>query len=157
MRFLTASLTAAVGFAVLATGISACSDSTDDAGTAGAAGKATGTAGSSDDAGAAPTAGSTASGGGGASNGGGGGEAGAPACSFTSEACLGCITSKCTAQFAACSTSDPCAKGIGDLSVCACDGEKTTDECKSDFTTAGGDEAEALTTCYETNCSTTCQ
>jgi hypothetical protein len=157
MRALTASLTVVLGIAAASMGLSACSDSTDSNGAAGAAGKAGGSVG---EAGDTSEAGGSNVGGGGASAGAPGGDAGsagAGECSFQSDACLGCIQSKCTSEVVACSGDPACGQGLGGLPVCACDGASTVEECKTTFSESGGETADALIGCYEENCAATCE
>lgn len=142
MRAFAACLTVFLGLGAmtaLASTMAGCSDSTDAGGSGGASGAATAAGATS--GGASATAGS----------------GGAAACKFSSTACLGCITGKCTDKFAACGNDDACKAALDSLGTCACTTDDT-EACQRTFVTDGGDVALDLTECYTVNnCDQDCQ
>jgi hypothetical protein len=140
MRALSACLTVLLGLGMV--GLAACSSSSSDDSAAGGSG-GTDTGGS----GGAITAGS----------GGDIGAAGGPECTFTSDACTMCLGTSCSDEFMACQDDDTCNAGLGPLGLCLCESTTSTADCKTTFTTDGGDTATAFATCVDTDCQAECE
>lgn len=137
MRAFAAVFTVLVGLGAmtaLAGTMAGCSD-TSDAGSGGASGASTSA---------------------GASSGGASAGSGGAACTFSSNACQSCLSTKCTDLLVACSSDADCKMALGKLTPCACGGTDV-ETCAGDFYTAGGDPAQKLIECYTLNCMDSCQ
>ena len=150
MRALSACLTVVLGLGVAA--IAACSSTaSDDTAGGGTAGATTG----------GTSAGGTSAGGtGGASAGTGGtgiGAGGAPACTFNSDTCTGCLTDHCGTEETACTSDATCGQAVFSLDGCLCDGVMSTTECETTFITDGGAKAKTLADCFDASCKTSCE
>ena len=159
MRAFSACLSVFLGLGVCY--ISACSSDSDAGGnTAGDAGE-TSSAGSSGKAGGSNSSGAPGAAGVPGAAGApeaAAGAAGAPGstCPFDSDACTSCLQTKCAPSLGACANATDCAMALSGLEPCACGGDMTALMCETTFLGDGGDKAQPLVDCFNTNCAAVC-
>jgi hypothetical protein len=80
-------------------------------------------------------------------------------CPIAHPDCILCVQVDCHAEILACSADPSCGVAINNVGPCVCQaqlGSGTVPQCVTTFETAGGLPAEAVITCIETVCPSTC-